>query len=97
VMEVVHPPRPIGLLAQVRRGRYLASDAALFGRHPDVYPMVRYVSAPGYAFALNSKRWLYSAARDVYGVRRNPWRALRFLALAAAYTAYGCCALVGRR
>lgn len=95
-MSVVHPPRPATLVAQMRRGRDMASDAMLFARHPDVYPTARYMTGTGYALALNAKRWLHSAARDMYGVGANPWRALRFLALASGYTAQGCTTLLGR-
>jgi GT2 family glycosyltransferase len=85
-MAVVHPPRPVSLLAQIRRGRLLTSDAMLFARHPDRYQAVNYVSGAGWAFMLNTKRWLYCMRHDVYGVGRNPWRALRFLALATGFT-----------
>ncbi len=96
-MTVVHPPRPVSLRNEMRRGRVMASDATLFARHPEMYPKVRYVSGAGYAFVLNAKRWLYCAVRDVYAVGGNPWRGLRFLALASGYTLWGSVALLVRR
>jgi glycosyltransferase involved in cell wall biosynthesis len=95
-MAVVHPPRPIRLLAQMRKGHALASDATLFRRHPDVFPKSRW-SPRLYTLGLNAKNWGYCAVRDVYGVALNPWRAIRFGALACGYTVIGLYSLVGRR
>lgn len=88
-MAVSHPPMPTSLISEVRRGRRLVSDGHLFRRHPERYPWTRYLSASGYALFLNAKHWAYSVLRDQYHVGRSPRRALRFLALAAGYSALG--------
>lgn len=95
-MTVVHPPRAVPLLAQVRKGRIMASEATLYTRHPDVYPVARYLSGSGYALALNLKRWVHSAVRGTHGVGRNPWRLLRFTVLAVGYSLEGAAVLITR-
>jgi glycosyltransferase involved in cell wall biosynthesis len=93
-MTVDHPPKPITLSWAIRRGSDLVSDAYLYGRHPSSFPLARYLSAPGYAFLRNLKRWAYAAFRDTYQIRRSPTRAVRFAAVASGYTALGTVALM---
>ena len=100
-MAVLHPPMPATLAAEIQRGRHIVNDVRLFRRHPQRYPGVRYLSAPGYAVYVHSKHWVYSITRGYYNIGRSPTRALRFLILVIGYSAVGFLALMrclfGRR
>lgn len=37
-MKVVHPPKSIGIVQEVRRARMFSSEVLLRARHPDLYP-----------------------------------------------------------
>jgi len=93
-MVVLHPPMPTTLLGEIRRGRQLVSDGYLFRRHPERYPWSRFLSPAGYALFLNAKHWGYCLLRDYYRVGNSPRRAVRFVVLAAGYSAVGAVAVV---
>ena len=80
-MRVLHPSRPIGFLAIVRRGRLVESDWRLHHRHPQTRPP-RWSVRWG-PFVRLARSWL-TLLREHDVIKRSPKRAARFGLLASA-------------
>jgi GT2 family glycosyltransferase len=81
-MRVVHPPRPVPLHEHVRRGRLATAEALLYARHPDRYPVPRWLPRRSLAVASVLVHWAEAMRGEGLALATSPRRLGRFLAAA---------------
>jgi len=81
-MRVVHPPRSLSLGELVRRGRLATAEALLYSRHPDRYPVPRWLPRRGLAVVGVLVHWAEAMRREGLALVGSPRRLGRFLVAA---------------
>jgi glycosyltransferase involved in cell wall biosynthesis len=81
-MRVAHVPRPVPLSEHVRRGRLATAEALLYSRHPDRYPVPRWLPRRGLAVVGVLVHWAEAMRSEGLALVGSPRRLGRFLAAA---------------
>jgi hypothetical protein len=81
-MRVAHLPRPVPLREYVRRGRLATAEALLYSRHPDRYPVPRWLPRRGLAVVGVLVHWAEAMRREGLALVGSPRRLGRFLVAA---------------
>jgi glycosyltransferase involved in cell wall biosynthesis len=96
-MLVVHLPRPVPLRQFVGWGRLAKAEVLLYSRHPDRYPVPRWLPRRGLAFAGTLVHWTRALRSEGLALVASPRRLCRFLVVSAGQTAGAATSVIGRR
>jgi GT2 family glycosyltransferase len=94
-MRVAHLPRPVPLGEHVRRGRLATAEALLYSRHPERYPVPRWLPRRGLAVVGVLVHWAEAMRREGLALVRSPRRLGRFLAAAVGQSVVAAGSVLG--